>query len=52
MDILNLEEILSFLNLYLVYEILIVNIRIYEWFDFDNIDFGVENESEFEFLEF
>lgn len=51
MDIPNLEETLSFLNLHSIHEIPTVNTRVHEWFDFDNIDFGVENESESELLE-
>ena len=51
MDIPNLEESWSFLNLHSVHEIPIVNTRIHELFDFDNIDLGVENDSESELLE-
>lgn len=40
------------MNLYLVYEVFNVNLRVYEWFDFDGIDLGVENDNDLEFLEF
>lgn len=38
--------------LYLVYEVFNVNLRVYEWFDFDGIDLGVESDNDLEFLEF
>ena len=47
MDIPNLEETLSFLNL----SFLDANSRVHEWFDFDDIDLGMENDSDSELLE-
>ena len=51
MDIPNLEETLSFLNLHSIHEVLDANSRVHEWFDFDDIDLGMENESDSELLE-
>lgn len=43
MDIPNLEETLSFMNLHSVPELPNVNSRVHEWFDFNEIDL---NESD------
>ena len=51
LDIPNLEEISSFLNLHSVDEVVNVNSRVREWFDFDDIDLGIENASDSELLE-
>ena len=48
MNIPNLEETSSFLNLHSVHEVPSVNARVHKWFDFDGTDFGVENDSESE----
>ena len=46
MDIPNLEETLSFVNLHSVREVLNVNSRVHEWFDFNGIDLGVESDND------
>ena len=51
MDIPNLEETLSFMNLHSVPEVLNVNSRVPEWFDFDGIDLGVESDNDSVLLE-
>ena len=51
MDIPNLKENLSFMNLYSVPEVLNVNSRVHEWFDFDEIDLGVESDNDSVLLE-
>ena len=51
MDIPNLEETLNFLNFHSVNEVLNVNSRVHEWFDFDEIDLGIENENDSELFE-
>lgn len=51
MDIPNFEETLSFLNLHSVHEVPNVYSRVHEWFDFDGIDLGVDNDNDPELLE-
>ena len=51
MDIPNFEETLSFLNLHSVHEVLNVYSRVHQWFDFDGIDLGVDNDNDPELLE-
>ena len=51
MDIPNLKENLSFMNLYSVPEVLNVNSRVHEWFDFNEIDLGVESDNDSVLLE-
>ena len=46
MDIPDLEETLSFMNLHSVPEVAKVNSRVHEWFDFDEIDLGVESDND------
>ena len=46
MDIPNLKETLSFMNLQSVPEVVKVNLRVHEWFDFDGIDLGVESDND------
>ena len=51
MDIPNLEETLTFMNLHSVPELLNVNSRVHEWFDFNEIDLGVESDNDSVLLE-
>jgi len=46
MDIPNLGESLSFMNLHSVPEVVKVNSRVHEWFDYDGIDLGVESDND------
>jgi len=51
MDIPNLEETLRVMNLHSVHEVLNVNSRVHEWFDFDGIELGVESDNDSLLLE-
>jgi len=51
MDIPNLEETLRVMNLHSVHEVLNVNSRVHEWFDFNGIDLGVKSDNDFLLLE-